>query len=56
MVDGLSISLKNGDVANINLEAAVVPLPPTVWMGITLMAGMVGFHAYKRHTLKAQLA
>ena len=47
-IDGLVVTLNNTEVGSVNFEAAIVPLPPTVWMGITLMAGIVGMTLYKR--------
>jgi len=55
-IDGLQVTLTNTEVGSVNFEAAIVPLPPTVWMGMTLLAGVVGVQLYKRYNLGAELA
>ena len=52
LVDGMTITLKNGDVGIVNFEAtaagAAVPLPIAAWMGISLVGGLGGFRGIKR--------
>ena len=44
-IDGLVITLTNGDVGNVNFAAA--PLPAAAWMGMTLLGGVGGFRGIK---------
>jgi hypothetical protein len=52
LVDGLTITLNNGDVANVNLES--VPLPASAWSGLALLGGLAAFGGFKR--LRKQMA
>lgn len=44
-IDGLVVTLTNGDIGNVNFAA--VPLPAAVWAGMGLM-GALGFKGFRR--------
>ena len=46
LVDGLTVTLKNGDVGIVNLEA--VPLPAAVWGGMMLLGALGGAKGLRR--------
>jgi hypothetical protein len=48
LVDGLTITLTNGDVGIVNLEAVPVPLPAAAWAGLTLIGGVGGLKGVRR--------
>jgi hypothetical protein len=52
LVDGVTITLKNGDTATVNLEAAVVPLPKAAYAGLGLIAGIGVLGGLKRRQRK----
>jgi len=46
LVDGMQITLKNGDTANVNLEA--VPLPTAAWSAAPLLVGLAGLGVFRK--------
>lgn len=47
-VDGLVITLTNGNVGIVDFQGSVVPLPAAAWAGLTLLGGVGGARVWRR--------
>jgi hypothetical protein len=55
LLDGLTITLSNGQVGTVDFENAlsVVPLPTAAWGGVSGLVGLAGFGAMRRRRQQA---